>query len=58
VIKVLLERLRNDITRLAAVKAVDTLARSRLDLRLADSLEPIMVRVCACVCLCACVLWV
>lgn len=43
VLRVLLERLRNDITRLAAVKAFDTLAHSTLDLGLGDALDAIMV---------------
>jgi cullin-associated NEDD8-dissociated protein 1 len=48
VLKVLLERLRNDITRLPSVKAFDILAHSPLELGLDDSLESIMVRRLSC----------
>lgn len=45
VMKLLLERLRNDITRLPAVKAFARLAHSPLELGLGDCLDAVMVRV-------------
>jgi hypothetical protein len=43
VLKLLLERLRNEITRLAAVKALATLAHSSLDLGLQHTLDASLV---------------
>jgi hypothetical protein len=43
VLKVLLERLRNEITRLPAVKGFAALAHSKLDLGLDGALEPVIV---------------
>jgi len=44
VLKLLLERLRNEITRLPAVKAFTVLAHSKLLLQLDGALEPAVVR--------------
>jgi hypothetical protein len=44
VLKLLLERLRNEITRLAAVKALASLAHSSLDLGLQHTLDASLVR--------------
>lgn len=43
VLKVLLERLRNEITRLPAVKGFGVLAHSKLELGLDGALEPVVV---------------
>lgn len=43
-LRLLLERLRNEITRLPAVKAFATLAHSRLELGLQDTLDATLVR--------------
>jgi hypothetical protein len=43
VLKLLLERLRNEITRLPAVKGFAVLAHSKLDLGLDGALEPVIV---------------
>jgi hypothetical protein len=43
VLKLLLERLRNEITRLPAVKGFAVLAHSKLDLGLDGALEPVVV---------------
>jgi hypothetical protein len=45
VLKVLLERLRNEITRLPAVKGFAVLAHSKLDLGLDGALEPVIVSI-------------
>jgi hypothetical protein len=44
VLRLLLERLRNEITRLPAVKAFATLAHSHLELGLQDTLDATLVR--------------
>lgn len=43
-LRLLLERLRNEITRLPAVKAFATLAHSQLELGLQDTLDAALVR--------------
>lgn len=49
VLKLLLERLRNEITRLPAVKAFTILANSKLDLPIDGALEPAVVSLWPCV---------